>query len=56
MGYSLTAEFLRSPLDGNAAHVTFVGVFGKRRAQAFAITAHVASARIEHAPIDIHPK
>jgi hypothetical protein len=46
----LTAKLLRSPSDGYTMSVTYLSVFGKRRAQTLAITAHIASARIQHAP------
>ena len=46
----LTAKLLRSPSDGYTMSVTYLSVFGERRAQTLAITAHIASARIQHAP------
>jgi hypothetical protein len=48
---SFTAKLLRSPSDGDAMRVACLSVLGERRAQTLAVTAHIASARIQHAPI-----
>lgn len=52
-GCVLTAEVSRSPFNVNAAYAAFLRVRRDRRAKAFAVAALVASARVEHAPIDI---
>ena len=46
-----TAKLLRSPSDGDAMRVACLSVLCEGRAQTLAVTAHIASARIQHAPI-----
>ena len=38
---------MRAPFDWDSVKVAFVGVSGKGRAEALAVTTHIASARIQ---------